>query len=358
MSWVQTKYPGRIRPYDETMIISQKRRDELLEYCQPFVKYIDDASFNNLHLRLFTNIYHVHDFWCDNWFPICPHGMPHGLVYTIDDGGKISTDAIFEKPVEKPEINAGAAYNPETHTLFIFNNDYYGETKPTSLGLAADILEDQFGVLSVHGASAAIEGKGYLLIGPTNAGKTTHSYGPVIHHPAGEFHQDDWIWVSFYAGKAIGRASERQFYMRTNSVENYPWLEEIFRRSKLENVRPDDPREKFYPPHPRVMIDPRLILKPEKVVDEIRIHTTFLLKRDPKDRMITRSLEPEEAIEILKSAPEQWYNNYLITFGKRKEARREALFKKLFEIAPPYTLNIIDSVEKVRSTLYKVLESS
>jgi hypothetical protein len=106
------------------------------------------------------------------------------------------------------------------------------------------------------------------------------------------------------------------------------------------------------------MIDPRLILKPEKVVDEIRIHTTFLLKRDPKDRMITRSLEPEEAIEILKSAPEQWYNNYLITFGKRKEARREALFKKLFEIAPPYTLNIIDSVEKVRSTLYKVLESS
>ena len=160
-------------------------------------------------------------------------------------------------------------------------------------------------------------------------------------YPGGEFHQDDWIFVEFEDGKAIGRASERQFYMRTNSVENFPWLEPIFRTHKLENVKPDDPRENFLPPDPRVMIDPREILKPEKVVNEIRIHKTFLLQREPKDNVVATSLEPDEAVEILRRAPEQWYNNYLITYGRRKEEQRAELLRKLFEIAEPYLINII-----------------
>jgi len=352
-----TKYPGRIRAYDDTMAISIKRRDELKKYCEPFVKWIDDASFNGVHIRLMTNIEHVHDFWCENWFPVCPSGVPHGLVYTIDDGGKISTKELFEKPVTNPEKNAGSVYNSETKTLFVMNSDYYGETKPTSLGLAADILEDQYETLSVHGASSAIDGKGYLLIGPTNAGKTTHSYGPVMNYPNCEFHQDDWIFVEFLEEKTIGNASERQFYMRTNSMANYPWLESIFRENKLENVKPDDPREKFLPGIPRVMIDPRRIVKSEKLTNQIRIHKTFLLKRDPKDKMVARSLEPEEAVEILRNAPEQWHNNYLTTFGPRKEQRRAELFKKLFERAEPYQLNCVVSVEKVRSALINIARS-
>jgi len=354
--WYYTKFPGRIRPYDESMIISIKGRDRLVEYCQPFVKYIDDASFNELKIRLYTNMEHVHDFWCDNWFPACPDVRPHGQVYAIDDGGKISSSEIFEKPVVKPEVNAGSMYNPETKTVIIMNTDYYGEPKPTSLAIAADILEDQFGILSVHGASAVINGKGYLLIGPTNAGKTTHSYGPIFQHPKGEFHQDDWIFVRFFAGKAFGHASEKQFYMRTNSITNYPWLEDVFRQNKLENVRPDDPREKFLPGLPRVMVDPRRIVSQEKVVNEIRIYKTILLDRNPKDMHVIRSLDPEEAVELLRNAPEQWYNNYLTTFGSMKEGRRAELFKKLFEIAEPYVLNTIASVERVRSVLVKVVE--
>ncbi len=180
------------------------------------------------------------------------------------------------------------------------NTDYYGQTKSTALGLSADVLEEQFGVLSVHGASGAVNGKGFLLIAPTNTGKTTHSYGPAIYYPKGEFHQDDWIYVRFEGGKAMGYASERRFYMRTNSIGNFPWLEPIFRKNKLENVRPDDPKEKFLLSHPRVMIDPKHIVKPEKVVNEVRINKTFLLKRDFNDRVIARSLEPKEAVEILR----------------------------------------------------------
>jgi len=357
-TWIETKFPGRVNYFtpEKDMQISAKKRDELVEYCKEFVKYADDAYFNGLNIRLYTNMEHVHDFWCDNWWPYSPSVMPHGVVYTIDDGGKLGLTDFYDKPVKRPDVKAGGVYNPETRTAIILNTDYYGQTKPTALSIAADILED-FGVLSVHGASGAVGGKGYLLIAPTNAGKTTHSYGPAIHHPKGEFHQDDWIFVRFTNGKAVGYSSERRFYMRTNSMGNFPWLEPIFRKSKLENVRPDDPREKFLLSHPRVMIDPKHIVKPEKVIDEVRINKTFLLKRDTGDKVVARSLDPKEAVEILRNAPEQWYNNYLITYGKRKVEKRAELFRKLFEIAEPYQINTIAPVETVRNIIIKIVES-
>ena len=358
-SWYMTKFPGRVNYFSpkHPMLISIDARDELVEYCKKFVKYASNAYLNGLNIRLYTNIEHIYDFWRDNWW-LCSHTvMPHGVIYTIDDGGKINIRDYYDGPMRNPDINAGGLYNPETKTAIILNNDYYGQTKPVALGIAADILEDQFGILSVHGASGAIDGKGFLLIAPTNTGKTTHSYGPAIYHPKGEFHQDDWIFVEFEDGKAIGRASERQFYMRTNSIENFPWLEPIFRTHKLENVKPDDPREKFLPPVPRVMIDPREILSREKVVNEIRIQKTFLLQRNPKSNVVATSLEPEEAVEILRNAPEQWYNNYLITYGERKERKRAELFRKLFEIAEPYLINIVAKVEDVRKIIIKITTS-
>ncbi len=355
----KTKFPGRVNYFtpEMDMGISIHQRDELVEYCKPLVRYEHDADFNGVKIRLYTNMEHVYDFWCDNWWPSTPFTLPHGVVYVIDDGGKFQIREFYDGPMKRPDVNAGGFYNSETKTAIIFNNDYYGQTKPTALGIAADILEDQFGILSVHGASGAINGRGFLLIGPTNAGKTTHSYGPAFYHPLGEFHQDDWIYVRFQGNRAMGYASERQFYMRTNSIKNFPWLEPIFRENKLENVKSDDPTEKFLPPHPRVMIDPKRIMKPEKVVDRIAIYKTFLLKREPEDRFVARSLDPEEAVEMLRKAPEQWYNNYLITYGKRKEERRAELFRKLFEMAEPYVINVIAEVEKVRGVIIKILES-
>ncbi len=357
--WFETKFKGRVNYFEPRypMEISIDQRDELVAYCEQFVKYVDDAYLNGLNIRLYTNMEHVHDFWCENWWPYSHTVMPHGLIYTIDDGGKINFRDFYNGPMEKPEVNTGGFYDRETKTAIIFNNDYYGQTKPVALGIAADILEDQFGMLSVHGASGAVSGRGFLLIAPTNAGKTTHSYGPAIHHPEGEFHQDDWIFVSFEGGKAFGYSSERKFYMRTNSIGNFPWLEPLFRENKLENVKPDDPTEKFLPSHPRVMIDPKLMLRPERVVSEIRISKTFLLKRDPEDNAVATSLDPDEAVEILRKAPEQWYNNYLICYGKRKEERRAELFRKLFEIAEPYQINIIADVETVRKIIIKITRS-
>jgi hypothetical protein len=105
------------------------------------------------------------------------------------------------------------------------------------------------------------------------------------------------------------------------------------------------------------MVDPKHIVSPEKVVDEVRIYKTFLLTRNPKEKMVIRSLEPEEAVEILSNAPEKWHNNYLTTFGPRKDARRAQLFKELFEIAEPYLVNTVASVESVRNIIIRVATS-
>jgi len=358
-SWHMTKFPGRVNYFSPKfpMRISEDTRDELVDYCKKYVRYVDNAYFNGLNIRLYTNIDHVYDFWRENWWSYSHNVMPHGQVYTIDDGGKINIRDYYDGPMKNPEINAGGLYNTETKTAIILNQDYYGQTKPTALGVAADIFEDQFDILSVHGASGAIDGKGYLLIAPTNTGKTTHSYGPAIHYPSGEFHQDDWIFVEFEGGKAIGKASERQFYMRTNSIANFPWLEEIFRQRKLENVKPDAPREDFLPSVPRVMIDPKEILSPRKVVNEIRINKCFLLERNLEKNVVARSLDPDEAVEILLNAPEQFYNNYLTIYTERKIRKRAELFRKLFEIAEPYQINIVAKVETVRNIIVKITKS-
>jgi len=358
-SFCITKFPGRVNYYSPKfpMIITEDSRDALVEYCKPFVRYVDNAYFDGLNIRLYTNIEHVYDFWRDNWWSYSHNVVPHGQVYTIDDGGKINLKDYYDGSMQNPEVNAGGLYNTETKTAIIFNQDYYGQTKPSALGIAADIFEDQYDILSVHGASGAIDGKGYLLIAPTNTGKTTHSYGPAIHHPGGEFHQDDWIFVEFEGGKAVGKASEKQFYMRTNSIENFPWLEKVFRTHKLENVKPDDPKEKFLPPDPRVMIDPKEILSPQKVANEIRINKCFLLERNPKENVVAKSLSSDEAVDVLLKAPEQFYNNYLTIYTERKIKKRAQLFRKLFEIAEPYQINIVAKVEAIRDIIIKITKS-
>jgi hypothetical protein len=122
-------------------------------------------------------------------------------------------------------------------------------------------------------------------------------------------------------------------------------------------VKPDDPREKFLPPDPRVMIDPREILSPQKVVNEIRINKCFLLQRNPKENVVARSLSPDEAVEVLLNAPEQFYNNYLTIYTERKIKKRAQLFKKLFEIAEPYQINIVAKVETIRDIIIKITKS-
>jgi len=73
--------------------------------------------------------------------------------------------------------------------------------------------------------------------------------------------------------------------------------------------------------------------------------------------MVARSLDPNEAVEILRKAPEQFYNNYLTIYTERKIQKRAELFRRLFEIAEPYLINIVAKVETVRNIIIKITKS-
>ncbi|MEM0313448.1 MAG: hypothetical protein QXQ41_02735 [Candidatus Bathyarchaeia archaeon] len=65
-------------------------------------------------------------------------------------------------------------YDPLSKTAFLINIDYYGWVKSLAL---SDILEDNHGINSVHGACVDVDGKGVCLIAPSGTGKTSHTYG-------------------------------------------------------------------------------------------------------------------------------------------------------------------------------------
>jgi hypothetical protein len=48
----------------------------------------------------------------------------------------------------------------------------------------------------------------------------------------------------------------------------------------------------------------------------------FLLKIDPTDNVVARSLDPDEAGETLRNATEQFYSNYSKIYTKRKIRKR------------------------------------
>ncbi|MCK5235629.1 MAG: pyridoxal phosphate-dependent aminotransferase, partial [Deltaproteobacteria bacterium] len=223
-----TDVKGRVASSKE---ISVEERNELVALAQ---KKLDDnpeiyhwtANIHGIAIKLHTNSYHLYDFWVENWFagPRTHTILPHGLIYAVNG-------------VEGHEPHA--YYNHETRTAIFINTEYYGQCKSWALGIAADILETQHDMHSIHGSCAVVYGKGIVIIAPTGTGKSTHTWG-LMQLPDGKIHSDDWIFVRYKKGIALADISERKFYLRTDMVKDFPNLEPLLRRSKCENVENDD----------------------------------------------------------------------------------------------------------------------
>jgi hypothetical protein len=129
--------------------------------------------------------------------------------------------------------------------------------------MAADILETQHGVHSIHGSCAVVYGKGVIIIAPTGTGKSTHTWG-LMQLPDGKIHSDDWIFMTYKKGLAMADISERKFYLRTDMVKSFPKIEPLLNRCKCENVEDND-FAKFA--NSRCILDPEWISGPDKFVE-------------------------------------------------------------------------------------------
>jgi hypothetical protein len=347
-----TEVKGRV---DSEKDISVAVRNDLVRLAEArlsdsFERYHWNANIHGIIIRLYTNSAHLYGFWAENWYP-APRThtvLPHAVMYAV-------TSVAGREPK--------AYYNHETKTAVFINTEYYGQCKSWALGMAADILETQHNVHSIHGSCAIVGGKGVLIIAPTGTGKSTHTWG-LMQLPDGKIHSDDWVFLQYKKGLAMADISERKFYLRTDMVKSFPVMEEMLKKCKCENVEGGD-FTAFA--NSRAILDPEWIAGPDKFVEKAVIKAVILLRRD-KDSPAEVKLNAIDAIEILQEGKyqvlagaggktgefktESYYNPYLLI---RRTELQNSFFTELFESASCHILNTgIESVEQTQVRIRQI----
>ncbi len=336
--------------------INIKERNELVELAKKrlnkgFEIYRWNANINGIVIQLQTNSFHLYDFWVENWYsaPRSHTVLPHGYIYAV-------TGIEGYKP--------SAYYNPDTKTAIFINTEYYGQCKSWALGIAADILEVQHNIHSIHGSCAVVKGKGVVIIAPTGTGKSTHIWG-LLKLSTGKILADDWIFLQYKKGLAMADVSEKKFYLRTDMIKSFPDLRPLFERCKCENVVDND-FAAFA--NSRAILNPEWIAGPDKFVDRAVIKASILLRRDASSPP-EQKLSSHEAIDILEKGRSQilsgeegekgifknipYYNPHLMV--KRTEIQQR-FFEQLFDAAPCYIVNTgVETVEKTQDRIRKML---
>ncbi|MEK6531699.1 MAG: hypothetical protein AABZ23_04305 [Deltaproteobacteria bacterium] len=349
-----TGVKSRVASNKDTTIEERNFLVELSEakLAEDFEQYRWDANIRGIIVRLKTNSAHLYEFWVENWFTAQHTAMPHGMIYAVN-GVK------GREPF--------AYYNHETKTAIFINTEYYGQCKSWALGIAADILETQHSIHSVHGSCAVVHGKGVVIIAPTGTGKSTHTWG-LLKLPGGKIHSDDWIFLHYKKGLAMADISERKFYIRTDMAKTFPELKPMLERCRCENVVDGD-FGVFG--NSRAILDPEWIGGPDKFVERAVVKSVILLRRDPESPPEQR-LNPGEAIGILEEGryqvmsgadasigefkSESFYNPYLLV---RRDGLQRSFFEKLFESSACHILNTgVEAVGETQERIRRIVKEA
>ncbi|MBI5643177.1 MAG: hypothetical protein HY954_06850 [Deltaproteobacteria bacterium] len=351
-----TAVKGRV---DSSKEISLSERNRLVALAEAtlsdgFETYHWNANIHGIIVRLYTNSAHLYDFWVENWFPgpRAQNVLPHGIIYAVSG-------------IEGHEPHA--YYHHDTKTAIFINTEYYGQCKSWALGMAADILETQHGVHSIHGSCAVLGGRGVVIVAPTGTGKSTHTWG-LMQLPDGKIHSDDWVFLQYKKGLAMADISERKFYLRTDMVRSFPNIEGLLKRCKCENVENND-FGAFA--NSRAILDPEWIAGRDKFVERAVVKSVILLRRDSTSPAEV-CLGPDEAIDVLEEGKcqilagagkdmgsfkyEPFYNPYLLI--KRNELQR-SFFTELFESASCHVLNTgVETVEESQKRIRRIIKDA
>lgn len=288
-------------------LISLEQKDELMKKYSKDIHYEEKADINGCCIKLLTNLQYVKERWEENFYPISYHIRSHGRIVVIEEKDKPLT----------------VLYDPLSKTAFLINVDYYGWVKSLALATASDILEDEHGINSVHGACIDLDGKGICLIAPSGTGKTTHTYG-MLRIPQVRILSDDWFFVRLQGQNALSYGSEKNFYTPADVAQAWNEYKQL-----VENA--------YIDPQGRAILNVRWIIGKGRVVPFSTIRKVIILKRDPKDDRITRTIDTDEALEFLEK--ESFCNPHLLVRSDRKTNFRKQFFKKFLDRTETYMVN-------------------
>jgi len=291
----------------EVELISINDKDKLMEKYEDRFLYEERADIYGCCIKLLTDMKYVKERWEENFYPMSAHVRSHGRLI------------VTEEKSEKPKV----MYDQLSKTAILVNVDYYGWIKSIALSVASDMLEDEHGINSVHGACVDIGGQGICLIAPPGTGKTTHTYG-LLRLKGVRVISDDWFFVRFLAEENVAFSSEKNFYVQADIAETWGEYKELVDKAEFDAKG-------------RAVVNVRWIVGKGKILPITTLRTAVLLRRNPEDGTIVEKLTPEEAVAYMETTG--FCNPHLLVKDQRKNHLRRRFFREFFSRLEIYLVN-------------------
>jgi hypothetical protein len=303
-------------------LITQSEKEKIMEKIYGPDLYERKAIIHGTCVKLFTDSKEFKEMWEDN-FELLPDWIrPHGRIFALCDSGE----------------GLKVKYEPISKTVIIRGCDYYGWVKSIALGLVADFFEDftsEHRRYSIHGSFVDVLGRGMAIIGPSGSGKTTLTYGLLLSKEC-NFMTDDWFFVRLTSNEVIVHSAEKNSYIRGDLEKSWPQF-----RKKLEGIKKD--------PQDRAIVDVRRLFGADRIRSHSSLTKTVLLTRN-KALAPLQELKPKQALDFMLE--NDFCNPHQLVRSEEKLDKRKKFFMELFNRAPVYLLNTIEtpqqSLERIR----------
>jgi len=301
-------------------LISTEERERLMEELLPRVRYEIKSDLYGCCIKLMTDDHVTKDTWGDNFYSTFQNIRSHGRLL------------VFNSPAYPQDT---VLFDPLSRTAFLFNIAYYGWIKSLALSLAGDILEDFHGIYSMHGACVDIAGKGICFIGAPKAGKTTQTYG-LLQDSRTRIVGDDWFFSRVYGPDILAYSSEKNFYIADD-------LGSIWKQ--FGGLVP----EGAYDHDGRAVADIRWVIGKGRILPMTTLKTIIVLKRDPKDPGVSRTLDPDTALKLFVA--NGYFNPHLLVHNPYKNRIRNRYVAELLERLTVYEVNTTGTPQETQKMI-------
>lgn len=304
-------------------IISPSEKERLFEEYSGRYLYTKKANIYGCCIKLLTDLEDVRDLWEENFYTADENIRSHGRLVVLREEG------------EQMHIK----YDPYTNTAFLINVDYYGWIKSIALAIAGDVLEDEHGIYSVHGAAIDVGGRGVSIIAPPKTGKTTHSWG-LLRLKEARLVTDDWYFVRLHERGALAFGSEKNCYVEADIGGIWKEYEGILDKAMFDKSG-------------RAIVNVRWAVGGGGVIAMTTLKKIIMLKRDSGDPTVSRRLSVDEAMDYLIG--NDFCNPHQLVKDERKFSLRKRFFEKLFSATDVFLVNTVKPPLETHAEIVKLV---
>jgi len=306
-------------------LITLDEKDKLLQNYEDRFLYTSKADVYGCCVKILTDLERVKNLWEDNFFSMSENTRSHGRLIVL----------------EEADLPMSVRYEPYTKTAFLVNVDYYGWIKSIALAVASDVLEDEHGIYSVHGAAIDIGCGGVSIIAPSGTGKTTHSWG-LLRLPNARLVSDDWYFVRLSSREPLAYGSEKNCYINADIGKIWNEYERLVDKARFDLKG-------------RAVVNVRWIVGAGGVIPLVTMRKIILLKREPDDKTIVTQLSADEALQYV--ATHDFCNPHQLMKDDRKLELRTNFFRRYFEKTDVYLVNTTGTPQDTQTEIRKIVSA-